>query len=667
MRMMSFGLGLLAALALALGNGCKKSGSDAGNGPSGSQQSTTNQPLPISLARVHWLGKNRIAGQKTAKLLMSIWNTPEAARLEAQTLDKLALALTGEQPLAGSRQLTLVNGQMAAVSDRSPVISTQALAPAAQPAASKPAPTAAMQPRGESDSMNQAAQDTNLLSAPANQPPVSLLSAVNHPLSTKLRPLLEDLVKRECYLEVRQAANPQGEVIVAVRLDDSRAELWTSNLTTVLVAFTNARPLPAPASRSAWQVVLPPRSPSRLDLARVGEWILIGLAAETNRLLGELSHRILTDHTPVPTAANSAGMRFDPTTRKLRTPPGSSAADEAWLDADFDLQRVSGALLLGWKLSKSWPRISTTWTGTGEYVRTTGTLAFANPLNIQLEPWNIPTNLIHDPLTGFSAVRGIRSWLAGQKLFRQLQIEPVPNQFCTWASGPTPLLTYAAMPATNAAALIQRIGPQSAVAANAWMNTNAMGEVVYSNQPPGLTWAGIPMFAPEIEARTTPGGDFVVGTLGARFSTTGKPAPSELFAQLNTRSNLVFYDWEITPAKLHQWIYLSQTARLALVLPQLPSDSAAFAFLRRAAPRLATTGTEVIQDGPTHLSFIRNSQLGFTGVELHLLADWLESPTFPNGFHSLLGPRPAIKYLRPPKNRPVSNAQAQTNAVAPRQ
>jgi hypothetical protein len=141
-----------------------------------------------------------------------------------------------------------------------------------------------------------------------------------------------------------------------------------------------------------------------------------------------------------------------------------------------------------------------------------------------------------------------------------------------------------------------------------------------------------------------------------------------LFAQL-MRPNLVYYDWEITQAKLGQWIYLGQTARLAFVLPQMPPDCAAFGFLLAVAPKLGNAGTEVTQDGPARLSVVRNSHLGFTAAELHWLADWLESPAFLRGLHSSLAPKPAKWNVRKPGTNSVPSmpaaGQPRTNSVAP--
>ena len=235
--------------------------------------------------------------------------------------------------------------------------------------------------------------------------------------------------------------------------------------------------------------------------------------------------------------------------------------------------------------------------------------------------------------------------------------------------GRKPLLTFAATPMTNGAALLEALGPRAAAELNPWITNNALGMLEYSKQAAGLAWEGIPMFTPVIEATANPGGSFLVVGVGSKPTAAGKPAPPELFSQLMARPNLVYYDWEITQAKLAHWVFLGQTARLVFQLPQMPPESAAFAFLLAAAPKLGNTGTDIIQDGPARLSFVRNSHSGFTGAELHLLADWLESPAFPRGLHSSLAPRPVKKPMPKPdtKSTPTMPAagQPRTNSVIP--
>jgi len=104
------------------------------------------------------------------------------------------------------------------------------------------------------------------------------------------------------------------------------------------------------------------------------------------------------------------------------------------------------------------------------------------------------------------------------------------------------------------------------------------------------------------------------------------------------RTNLVYYDWEITGPLIESWLYISQVARIAFRHPQLSLESASIAWFRVLSARLDKSATVVTGTGTNQLSFIRKSTAGLTAPELHLLADWLESPQFPRGLHSFLAP-----------------------------
>ena len=73
-------------------------------------------------------------------------------------------------------------------------------------------------------------------------------------------------------------------------------------------------------------------------------------------------------------------------------------------------------------------------------------------------------------------------------------------------------------------------------------------------------------------------------------------------------------------------------------------------WLKALSSKLGNCGTEVTAMDPTHLSLVRKSGLGLTAAELHVLADWLESPAFPSGLHTLLAPPPP-----PPGERVASD------------
>ncbi|MEK7706991.1 MAG: hypothetical protein AAB380_03235 [Verrucomicrobiota bacterium] len=524
---------LVAALIAAAGAGCKKSEPGPG-APSASS------PPEETVARVHWLGKNRLAADTNAASFMDIWKLPESARLETQTLDKLSLA-----------PWRLLKGDAA-----------------------------------------------------TNGAPVA-----------RLRPLLDDLVQEESYVEVRNATNQPGELVLAIRLSPERSDLWETNLAVVLESLTGVRPVVAPGDRRGWSLKIPD-APRLIELARAGDWTVIGLAPEQNTLLAAVRARLERDH--VPFAARTTDF---------------------WLEADFDLRRVAGALAPGWDLPEGLPRASLTVIGAGRDVLTRGQFNFAGLRPFELEAWNIPTNLVHDPLISFTAIRGVRPWLASLKMWHDLQLGPPPNQLFFWALKGFPIQTYFAAPLPDASNRVHAITERLVQKVNPWMTTNAMGNFASAKDFNGAVWAEVPFMSPFLRSVDAGGGSFAFGSLFPDELANYSP-PAELLHQILGRTNLVAYDWELTGMRIESWIYMGQTFRLVFNKAQLPAESAGMTWLKAIAPRLGNCATAVTRTGAEHLSLARNSSVGFTAVELHALADWLESPQFPRGSHTALAPPP---------------------------
>src|ERR1043166_2377263 len=193
----SISFGLLACVAAAMWGGCKKPEPLA---------APRAAPAADLVARVHWLGKKRLAAEANAAYFMTLWNLPESAALEAQTLDRLARAL---------------------------------------------------------------AHDTNQPSTLNSQP--STLSLTNPPIhqstnpSSALRPLLDDLLSAESYLEVHQHTNQPGNLALAIRISAQRAELWETNLAAALESLTAARPLASPDGARVWPLSQPSTINSQLS------------------------------------------------------------------------------------------------------------------------------------------------------------------------------------------------------------------------------------------------------------------------------------------------------------------------------------------------------------------------------------------------------------------
>ena len=425
-----------------------------------------------------------------------------------------------------------------------------------------------------------------------------------------LRPLLDDCVQRESYLEIRAATNQPGEIAFAIRLPADRAALWQTNLAAVLESLTGLQtenskqetrnsPLPTGWSLKKHE------APNLIELTRVGDWVVIGLGQDQNALFADFVARVLRDHSPVATAS----MGF-------------------WLDAGADLQSVSDAFKLGWNLPGHLSKISLQTTGEGQNVQTRGAVNFSQPLALTLDPWNVPTNLIRGALGSFTALRGFAPWLGAQKIWNDLQIGPAPNQFFIWSGQGVPMQTVFAAPMSDATNRMWQITNSFMQTVNPWLETNKAGHLELPAEFPGITWVGMPFLAPYLQSR----GDFLLGGFfPAPVGRSGLPA--DLLLAMS-RTNTVYYDWEITSPRIESWFYLGQTLRITLHKAQLPA-SPALDWLQANTNTLGNCVTAAAQSGPDQISFIRGSSgVGLTAFELHLLADWLASPDFPAGLNT---------------------------------
>jgi hypothetical protein len=556
---------LLGCLFLTLVGGCKQSGS-ADKTPSQNSEQTTQ--AFTNVARIHWLGKKRISAETNAAGFMQIWNLPQSARLEMQTLDKLALALV--------------------ITNRAPLTNYQA-------------------------------------------PPTNYSALLKGP-SAYLRPLLDDLLQEESYWEF--GSSPEAsQLAFAVKLHQSRAFLWQSNLLAAAKAWVGSKVSP---DGKGWQIELsaPPSMVDffvasnslaedlisrkiHIELQRSADWTLVGIGPKTNGLLGNLRRRI-----------------------ERHQAPFQSRATNFWFEAEnINLNQMQR--LVGLRLTQELPTVSFTMIGDGENVRTRGQLNFSKPLALELEPWTIPTNLISAPLVSFSAIRGFRPWLSALKTWTDLQPRTPPNQLYLWAIDSIPIGTYFAVPHREASNLVARISDLVLQKGRAFFATNDVARFEKAQTYNGLQWRGLPALSPFIKSFQTNGQSFV---LGGTFilDQAHLPPPAELVQQvLAGPTNLIAYDWELTGPRKEQLNYIAPFIRFASYKEQMTDAQASRALIDAASASLGNCGTIFTLSSPNQISFSRRSSCGFTAIELDLLADWLESPNFPQGLRSFI-PAPRV-------------------------
>ena len=402
--------------------------------------------------------------------------------------------------------------------------------------------------------------------------------------AAKLRPLFDDLQKSEWLLEARAAANGQPRMAMAIQLDAARAKLWQANLKPFF---------PSASFKSA------------------GGWLVFNSSLTSQTLGDSLAEKI-------------------------------SKSGGAWFTLDVNWPRLAQ-----WYPSLKelgLPETQFAVTAPDDNLRINGKFFFPENLALNLEPWCVPTNTVHQPFVSFTAMRGFAPWLVSQSWAQAYKILPAPNQLFVWALPQIPYQTFAAVPFADAAdALAQayaRLQPLLAAqkAQGAFM---ASLDLALTNNE--ISFAGVPFIAPFIQATHKPEGQFL---LAGAFPNTprSQPLPPELFQRL-AEKNLIFYHWEITAERLPQALNLSQLTLLLTNHRQL-EDSASLKWILKIAPTLGNTVTEITQTGAAEMTFTRKAPGGLTALELLALGNWLEAPNFP-GCNLKLPPRKPFKKNHP--------------------
>jgi len=422
-----------------------------------------------------------------------------------------------------------------------------------------------------------------------------------------LRPLFDDLAQEECYFEIRAASNSPANFLLAVHVNAHRAGLWETNLAIAASLVTGQGPTPNPAIHG-W-TLQQTNAPTHIFLSRVGDWTLVAAGPGQNSLSDEIAARIRRDGVPF-----------------------VSSGTNLWLETSLDLPRLAACFpALNSQLS-TLNHLSFSLTGDGANVITRGQLAFSEPLPSPLAPWQMPLDLLHDPLTGFTAVRGLQPWLAAWQPWHDLQIGAPPDQLFLWSVAGSPYQAYLAAPLPDAE--VSALTTWLLQKANPWLATNGYLTFARAADANGVTWGALPDIKPFIKSSGAGSNHWLFAGLLPDPRTAADPPPQGLIDDVLHRPDLVYYDWEVTGIRMEPDLVLGQTVRQVAHGTPMPMTSASLGWLAVLIPRLGTSATIATRTAPDQIDFYRRSTLGLTATELHLLADWLESPQFPRGLHS---------------------------------
>ena len=113
--------------------------------------------------------------------------------------------------------------------------------------------------------------------------------------AAQFRPLLDDLLSAEWFLQLRDATNGSPEFALAIRLNAARAQLWSTNLATVFQMWTG---IPVAQDQPGNWELKKHQPPNLIRFVRAGDWVVFGCGQDKLPLNDELVRRDAGRKTP---------------------------------------------------------------------------------------------------------------------------------------------------------------------------------------------------------------------------------------------------------------------------------------------------------------------------------------------------------------------------------
>jgi hypothetical protein len=459
--------------------------------------------------------------------------------------------------------------------------------------------------------------------------------ALSNAPSDRLRPLLDDLIAHESYLEVSGATNEPWQAVLAVRLPPDRHIQWASHLPIILGSlFRTNFSMPSESPSSIFHL-----PSSTLTLVRSNAWTLLSLSPSPLALHSPSSTLHPLPSSPPPSAL-LASFHSRLAAHGTPHPPRET---NYLVEVEMKVDRAVEILGTPAGVTRGINFMNLLVYGDGSNLRTRGTLEFAEKLNLALDTWSVPTNLIGGPLVSFSALRGVAPWLESQTNWTGKKLGAAPDQIFCWSQR-APWLHFFAARTPDPGPIFLLLKDFILSEVNPALAPNRTGEFNWLTNEARVVWKGVPFCTPTFLQTN----DLIVGGFAAPPPVL-RPMPPEFLQQLEQDPHLVYYDWELTGLQSSSWTQIAQLLRMSFSRAQLSITNAALPWLNSAGTNLDYSVTTVTRAGDRQLAFARASTVGFNSTELQLLVDWLDSPDFPLGLHTLRAPRDFIRNrVRPP-------------------
>ncbi|HEY1170675.1 MAG TPA: hypothetical protein VGH19_04830 [Verrucomicrobiae bacterium] len=413
----------------------------------------------------------------------------------------------------------------------------------------------------------------------------------------KLKPLLDDIATYES--KVVWASEAPLRWRVSVKIPVERTGIWSANLHALLASGQPAETVPLTNITDQWFTVsYTPQETYSYGLKE--GWVTVE-RSEKDYKWGAFS---------------------------------ASLASNVWLAVELPARilPLTGTLLD----TNNLPYLRLTMEGKGENQLSRLDLKFLKDLKIPQQPWNVPTNTIKDPIVSFTALRGVGDIWSRVEALKPLGLPKPPEQIYVWAQTDLPFQTFVAASVPGASNLVQ-------TSLKSW--TNEL-QKTYGNRIAGrfasktneLNWAGLMGLLPFLKAAPEPTDDYLVFGL-APMVPKPQDLPRELLMQFIHRTNLVYYDWEITEARLTHWLQSASLLYMAANRVPIHNGVAPYQWAVNVASKLGNTVTEAELAAANEIKVFRKSPAGMSGFEIYLFFRWLDQKSFPRwdeeGAHQL--------------------------------
>jgi hypothetical protein len=473
----------------------------------------------------------------------------------------------------------------------------------------------------------------------------SLHFQTNQQTVSLLRPLLDDLLRAESIASLGGSSSKPINYVLAIHLDSQRAQVWRENLKTAshgpgeeLRAETfSGWQWNKGASDSFWMV------PAR-------DWLLVGRG-------GDL-----------------ASVRSDYLRQIQKTGRPGPALGSNWFEADVDWPRLANWFPLSscpLKLARTQIAISAKMRG----FHMTGHVTYPEAIQWQPHPMSLPTNLVREPLVSFATGQNVEPFLKSDETLSRFCANPLSDQFYFWSMSEMPFESYVAWPANNPSNTLLTLSGQAIDALNPKLQKFDGTKLTWSPKTSQLVWTKLQIIVPIMAPAPEGDGPFLVAGLFPVMKGTG-PAPQELWKQFKGRTDLVYYDWELTGPRVQRLLPVTEVLPILQMLGVGPRESfvdgaspakpgtntlvapgvqsrlnAQKEWLLGLTPFLGNTVTEVTKTGPNELTILRNSPFVFSSLELVLLSHWLsDTPAGPLDWSLLPQPKVSRSGLPPPSH-----------------